>query len=94
LREATAPKTPGDGGPATQAQLCCPQGVAVDADGSLFISDTYCGRIRKVTPNGIISTIAQDDRMFPFGIAVDAAGNVYFADAGSRMVRLLRPVPK
>jgi hypothetical protein len=32
--------------------------------------------------------------MFPFGIAVDAAGNVYFADAGSRMVRLLRPVPK
>jgi hypothetical protein len=48
----------GDGGPATWAQLWSPYGVAVDASGNLFIADSGDGRIRKVTPQGIISTVA------------------------------------
>jgi hypothetical protein len=47
----------GDGGPATQAQLNDPQGVAVDGAGDLFIADTFNNAIREVTPNGIISTV-------------------------------------
>src|ERR1022692_3561086 len=48
----------GDGGPATQAHLSCPHGVAVDSAGNLYIGDTENNRVRKVGPDGVISTIA------------------------------------
>jgi trimeric autotransporter adhesin len=48
----------GDGGPATAAQLYSPMGVAVDSAGNLYIADYSSNRIRKVTPKGIISTVA------------------------------------
>ncbi len=48
----------GDGGPATQAQLNNPQYVAVAPDGTLYISDTTSGRVRRVGTDGIISTLA------------------------------------
>lgn len=48
----------GDGGAATNASLCFPQAVAVDAFGNLFIADTENNRIRKVDANGIITTVA------------------------------------
>ena len=48
----------GDGGPATEARLYYPDGLAVDAAGNLFIADTGNHRIRKVSPDGIITTVA------------------------------------
>ena len=48
----------GDGGPATSAQLRSARGVAVDTAGNLFIADYYNNRVRKVTPGGVISTVA------------------------------------
>src|ERR1700690_1210829 len=59
----------GDGGPAILAQLYNPAGVAVDATGNLFIADRTNGRVRKVTPQGIISTVAEF--YLPPGVAVD-----------------------
>src|SRR5437667_421432 len=80
---------PGDGGPASSAQLLGPQGVAVDRAGNLFIADTishthplglttYDARIRKVSSSGIITTVAAD--VSAFGVAVDGAGNIFIAD--------------
>lgn len=48
----------GDGGAATAASLAVPSGVAVDADGRLYIADTANNRIRMVSSNGVISTVA------------------------------------
>jgi hypothetical protein len=48
----------GDGGPATAAELNWPRGLAVDAAGNLFIADHFNHRIRKVSPEGIITTVA------------------------------------
>ena len=83
-----------------------PTAVAVDGAGNLLIGD-YTNRIRKVSADGIITTIAGNgisgysgDRgpateasfSQPFALAVDGAGNVYFADAYNNAVRVLRPV--
>ncbi len=92
----------GDGGPATQAQIYDPRGVAADASGNLYIGDTWNNRIRKVDTNGIITTVAGNGaRGFdgdggpatqaqldgPSGVAVDTLGNLYIADLGNNMIR-------
>src|SRR5258708_1391392 len=65
----------GDRGPATSAGLYSPQTVAFDKNGNLYIGEAFA--VRKVSPDGIITTLAQ--AYYAHGVAVDSAGNVYFA---------------
>jgi len=68
------PKAPfeGDGGPANRAPLSKPMGVAVDREGNVYIADTGHRRIRKVTPDGIITTVAGNGDALPV-MQVDSA---------------------
>ena len=99
----------GDDGPATSAQLFGPSGVAVDAAGNLYIADTAHSRVRKVSPGGIITTVAgtgsygysgdggaatSAQLASPSGLAVDSTGNIYVADSGGNAIRLLQPVER
>ena len=92
----------GDRGPATQAALRAPYGVATDHQGNLYIADTFNHRVRKVTPAGSIDTVAGSDRFgfsgdgwaagfatlhYPLGVAVDIAGNLYVADSFNHRIR-------
>ncbi len=98
----------GDGGPAVQAQLASPYGVAVDSAGNLYIADSRNHRIRKVDSSGVISTIAgTGERGFggdggpataarldaPFDVTLDGAGNLYIADRSNHRIRVLMPIP-
>src|SRR6266542_3393856 len=55
----------GDGGPATQAQLSAPFGLAFDAAGNLFIAELTNARVRKVTPEGTINTVVGGGKTAP-----------------------------
>jgi uncharacterized protein (TIGR03437 family) len=96
----------GDGGPAVGAELACPHGVAVDPAGNIYIGDTENNRVRKVTPAGVISTIAGtgtqgftgDGRpaagaqlCAPASLALDAAGSLYIADTCNWAIRKIFP---
>jgi uncharacterized protein (TIGR03437 family) len=96
----------GDGGPATQAMLNAPAGIAFDSQGTMYIADSGNNRIRTITTDGNMHTIAgsglpgfagdgstADFASFsgPLGVTVDASGNVYVADTGNNRVRMLAP---
>ena len=92
----------GDGAPATAAAVGPPSGVALDAAGNLYISQQTAHVIRRVAPNGIITTIAgtgtagysgdggpatQAQMRSPIGIASDSAGNLYVAEQPNHLIR-------
>ena len=78
----------GDGGPATRAQLDRPHGLAVAADGTVYFGDTFNNRIRKVAPDGTISTVAVG-LSTPNDVTLSPAGALYATDYGNnRIVRI------
>jgi len=91
----------GDGGPATRAQLSYPYGIAIGADGSLYIAD-YGGVVRRVGTDGNITTVAgsgssgfngdggpakQARLNYPTGVAIGSDGSIYIADQNNHRVR-------
>ena len=74
----------GDGGPATAAQFVFPAGLATDGHGNLYIADAFNGRIRKVTADGAINSVAGFVGLVE-SLAIDSAGNIYAGtvDGGS-----------
>ncbi len=96
----------GDGGPAVSAQLAGPSGIAVDAAGSIYVSNGS-SNVRKIYPSGPIATIAGANTLGysgdgglainatfngALGLAVDPSGSVYVADSGNNAVRVLQPL--
>lgn len=96
----------GDGGPATEAKLGRPAGLALDEEGNLYIADPENQRIRRVSPAGVITTIAgignrgysgdggpavQALLNTPTDVAVDESGNVFIADEGNNCIRHIDP---
>jgi sugar lactone lactonase YvrE len=95
-------------GLATSSGLAYPQGIAVDANDNLFISDTNNQRIRWVSPNGIMTTIAgtgaagyNGDGILattatmssPTGVALDPDGNILVSDYYNSRVRSISAFP-
>ncbi len=100
----------GDGQPAKQAGLTGPSGLALDAEGNLYIADTFCGRVRKVdVETGLISTVAGDGTEYryqgvpnefstglarPASIALAADGTLYITDSDNHLIRKWNPRSK
>ena len=95
-----------DGNKATTVPLRAPTGVAVDNAGNFYIADSADNRVRRVSPSGIITTVAgtglpgysgdrgkatQAQLNAPLDVAVDANNNIYIADNGNAVVRRISP---
>lgn len=96
----------GDGGPAAMATLGAVYGLATDAAGNLYIADTFNDKVRKISPDGIISRFAGTGEEGhggdggpagharldkPRGLAVDESGHVYIADTDNHRIRRVDP---
>jgi sugar lactone lactonase YvrE len=92
----------GDGGPATSAMLSSPNGLFVDSQGSLYFSDTYNARVRKINASGTITTVAGSGSWsyggdggpatsaslnHPEAVHVDSLGNIFIADNYNHRIR-------
>jgi DNA-binding beta-propeller fold protein YncE len=86
------------------AQFNCPGGVAMDRDGNVIVADRFNHRIRKITPQGNVSTLAGNGEKghrdgegavvqfkWPCGVAVDGDGNVIVADEHNNLIRKISP---
>jgi len=96
-----------NGVPATQSLIGDPAGIAVGPDGSVYFSDRFRNRVRKVDPNGIISLVAGSGGngayagdggaataaklSSPKGLALGPDGSIYIADEGNQRIRRVRP---
>ena len=108
--EGHASTVAGDGtaghidGPGAQARFNGPVGIAVDVRGSIYVADTYNDRIRQITPDGLVSTLAggatpgyvdsnRDAAHFdtPCGVAVMSDGSIIVADTGNDRLRKVTP---
>ncbi|MCC6588582.1 MAG: hypothetical protein IT168_17945 [Bryobacterales bacterium] len=96
----------GDSGPAAQARVNKPAGVAFDRSGNEYIADTFNNRVRKIGSDGNITTYAgtgvrgyygdggnakSAQLSMPQGLACDALGNLYIADTGNNVIRKIGP---
>jgi trimeric autotransporter adhesin len=99
----------GDGGRASAAQLTLPNGLALDSKGNLYIADMGNHRIRRVAPDGTISTVAgtgqigrggegipalQSPLHYPSSVAVDANDDLYISDWQNYQIRKVSFEPK
>jgi RHS repeat-associated protein len=89
-------------GAGTQASFKNPGGLALDVAGNLYVADTGNSAIRRITPSGIVTTIAGVGRIGnadgvaaqaqfkePEGVAVAADGTIYVADTGNNSIRVI-----
>ncbi|ARK98201.1 hypothetical protein BOC43_28645 [Burkholderia pseudomallei] len=90
-------------GPGTSAKFTSPAGIAVDVGGMLYVADQGNDAIRKITPDGTVSTLAGGSRGFvngqassakfsnPRGVALGTGGMLYVADQGNNAIRKITP---
>jgi sugar lactone lactonase YvrE len=91
-------------GTGTLASFSYPKGVAVDTERNVYVADTNNSKIRKITPGGVVTTLAGSgssgsadgtgaaaDFSYPWGVAVDNSGNVYVADSNNHKIRKITP---
>jgi sugar lactone lactonase YvrE len=102
---AGRPGSPGaKDGHGTSASFYLPEGIAVDGSQNLYVCDTYNNLIRKISPDGYVTTVAGKKAKgatdgkgsaasfsHPSGITVDRYGNLYVSDAGNNKIRKIAP---